>query len=102
MQYIDSPHGGEGRSESEVAGPAPSDILEDSSQFGAQGVVEGPQVGSSLIQSALDVVPAVISLIEDDEDEEVSEGGNLHSDSNGDSPAVFGGGCEQFHPQGQY
>ena len=39
MQCIDSPHGGEGRSESEVAGPAPSDILEDSSQFGAQGVV---------------------------------------------------------------
>ena len=38
MQCIDSPRWGEGRRESEAVGLAPSDILEGSSQFGAQSI----------------------------------------------------------------
>ena len=95
MQCIDSPRWGEGRRESEAVGPAPIDILEGSSQFGALEVAEELKVGSSSVQSALADVPAVLSLIEEDEGEEVSEEVHPRSDSDGDSPAEFGGGCDQ-------
>ena len=95
MQCIDSPRWGEGRRKSEAVGPAPSDILEGGSQFGAQEVAEELKVGSSPVQSALADVPAVFSLLEEDGGEAVSEEVRPRSDSDGDSPAESGGGCDQ-------
>ena len=40
MQYPDRPHGGEGRSESDNAGSATSDIYAGGTQFEAQEMVE--------------------------------------------------------------